>query len=147
MDNAAGFQTVDLRSNPTRIFINLKFFCFVFFSFYLLICFTFCHFPWIFSHKTWYSIYKIRPFRIWMHVFICFSVVHCVTWFFSLRLRSLYSVTLVHGYKLINHLKMSHVTRNPVFGVCDQVIHFILHRASKHSATILGLRVVTSAGQ
>ena len=94
------------------------------FSFYLLICFTFCLFPWIFSHKTWYSIYKIRPCRIWMHVFICFSVVHFLTWTFSLSLRSLYSVILVHGYKLINHLKMSHVTRNPVFGVCDQVIHF-----------------------
>ena len=59
------------------------------------------------------------PCRIWLHVFICFSVVHFLTWTFSLSLRSLYSVTLVHGYKLINHLKMSHVRRNPFFGVCD----------------------------
>ena len=77
-----------------------------------------------------------------MHVFICFSVIHFLTWTFSLSLRSVYSVTLVHGYKRINHSKMSHVTRKPVFGVCDQVIHFILtsseYTLCYHSRTTCG---------
>ena len=55
-----------LRNTTERVFLNngdyLIFF--FFFSFYLFICFTFCFCPWIFSHKTWYSIYKIRPCRI-----------------------------------------------------------------------------------
>ena len=103
MDKAFGFQTVDLRLDLTRILLTY-FFLFIYFFFIIIIyvyVLPFVFFPEIFSHKTWYSIYKIRPCRIWMHVSICFSVVHFLTWTFSLSLRNLYSVTLVHGYKLI----------------------------------------------
>ena len=41
MDNAVGFQTVDLRSNPTRTFINLH--VKVFFFFFFLFCFVFIY--------------------------------------------------------------------------------------------------------
>ena len=42
MDKAFGFQTVDLRSNPTIIFINLKFFCFFFFCLFFF-CLVFIY--------------------------------------------------------------------------------------------------------
>ena len=48
-----------------------------------------------------------------MHVFICFSVVQFLTLIFSLSLRSIYSVTLVPGYKSCeNNDNMSHDRQN-----------------------------------
>ena len=114
-----GFQTVDLRSNPRRFLLLL--FIFVLLVHLFLFLFTYIFYHKIFSHKTWYFIYKFRPCWISMHVFICFSVVQFLTLIFSLSLRSIYSVTLVTGYKSCeNNDNMSHDMTKPTQWVCAQ---------------------------
>ena len=54
VDHAFGFQTVDLRSNPTRFLLSL-FIHFIFVFIYLYVS------PINIFHKTWYFIYKFRP--------------------------------------------------------------------------------------
>ena len=69
MDNAFSFETIDLRSNPTRILLTLFYFLFFFLSFYLLICFTFCLFsnvwhtwPFIHAFSVKVSLFSLFPF-------------------------------------------------------------------------------------
>ena len=118
MDHAFGFQAVDLRSKSTRfLFLFIILFIYsLYFCFYLLIYFTIRYF--VIKHGFYL---QIRPCWIWMHVFICFSVVQFLTLIFSLSLRSIYGVTLVPGYKSCkNNDNMSHDMTKPTQSVCAQ---------------------------
>ena len=44
MDHSFGFQTVELRSNPTRVLFIILFICSLYFCFYLLMHFTIRYF-------------------------------------------------------------------------------------------------------
>ena len=113
-------STWDRTPPPPRFLLFLfiiSFICSLYFCFYLLIYFTIRYF--LIKHGNF--IYEFRPCWIWMHIFICFSVVQFLTLIFSLSLRSIYSVTLVPGYKSCeNNDNMSHDMTKLTQWVCAQ---------------------------
>ena len=109
MDHAFGFQTVDLRSNPTRFLFIISFICSLYFCFYLLIYFTIRYF--LIKHGILFTNFVGVEFEC---MFSFFSVVQFLTLIFSLSLGSIYSVTLVPGYKSCeNNDNMSHDMTKP----------------------------------
>ena len=106
MDHAFGFQTVDLRSNPTR-FLLFLFICSLYFLFYLLIYFTIRYF--LIKHGILFTNFVRVEFECMFHLFLCCSVFN-----FDFFLEPKKYVTLVPSYKLCeNNDNMSHDMTKP----------------------------------